>query len=140
MIGQFRKELVSTDWINSRFRPENCFWAFNHHCHARNSLSNLVCNGPFCLPVYSFVHSMYTLFYLFTNTVTDDNACTIKHIFIQQNGRWNEHKCIGTFSCFAKKNILITGKQVNNNSWIRWRNIFSLDLWVPTLTYQSNQS
>lgn len=136
MIGQFRKELVSTDWINSRFRPENCFWAFNHHCHARNSLSNLVCYGTFCLPVYGFVHSC-TLVYLFT--VTDDNACTNKYFLLS----WMDdemHINASAHSCVLQKKNLITGKQVNYNSWIRWRNIFSLDLWVPTLTYQSNQS
>lgn len=64
MIGQFRKELVSTDWINSRFHPENCFWAFNHIYHARNSLA-LWFVKVLCVALnIIFVHSMYILLFI----------------------------------------------------------------------------
>lgn len=64
MIGQFRKELVSTDWINSRFHPENCFWALNHIYHARNSLALWFVMVLFVALNINFVHSMYILLFI----------------------------------------------------------------------------
>lgn len=64
MIGQFRKELVSTDWINSRFHPENCFWALNHIYHARNSLALWFVMVLFVALNIIFFHSMYILLFI----------------------------------------------------------------------------
>lgn len=133
MIGQFRKELVSTDWINSRFHPENCFWAFNHIYHARNSLALWFVMVLFVALNIFFVHSMYILlfirkfchrrqrmhkevFFLFTRA---DDKCARKR---------SAHSCV----LQKKKIIWTTGKRVNNNNWNHWKNIFSLNLWVPS--------
>lgn len=80
MIGQFRKELVSTDWINSRFHPENCFWALNHIYHARNSLALWFVVVLF-VALNIFLSMACTYCYLFANSVTDGNVCTKKFFF-----------------------------------------------------------
>lgn len=80
MIGQFRKELVSTDWINSRFHPENCFWALNHIYHARNSLALWFVMVLF-VALNIFLSIACTYCYLFANSVTDGNVCTKKFFF-----------------------------------------------------------
>lgn len=122
MIGQFRKELVSTDWINSRFHPENCFWALNHIYHARNSLALWFVMVLFVALNIIFVHSMYIL--LFIRKFCHWRQRMHKEVFffysaeltinVHVNGR---HILV---FCKKKKIIWTTGKRVNNNNWNHW--------------------
>lgn len=134
MIGQFRKELVSTDWINSRFHPENCFWALNHIYHARNSLALwFVIMVLFVALNIIFVHSMYIL--LFIRKFCHWRQRMHKEVFFFYSAELtiNVHVNGRHILVFCKKKIIwTTGKRVNNNNWNHWKNIFSLNLWVPS--------
>lgn len=133
MIGQFRKELVSTDWINSRFHPENCFWALNHIYHARNSLALWFVMVLFVALNIFFVHSMYIL--LFIRKFCHWRQRMHKEVFFFYSAELtiNVHVNGRHILVFCKKKIIwTTGKRVNNNNWNHWKNIFSLNLWVPS--------